>query len=94
MSDQDQFGRPDFWMPPEEYKPHVSVEWDGEKAHSYQHEERKFTPPAKQIAALVLEWTYYYLRFGFLVAYRWPLRLGKLAYRKLLQQPTKPDQWT
>jgi hypothetical protein len=37
------------------YKPDVSVDWDGEKAHFYSHSERKFTPPVRQIPALVLE---------------------------------------
>jgi hypothetical protein len=45
------------------YDPAVSAEWDGKKAHFFLHKERKFTPPARQIPGLVMEWVYLHVRF-------------------------------
>lgn len=65
------------------YTPYISVEWDGEKAHFYQHEKGKFKPNVVQVPALVFEWICYYLRLVLKVAYRMPLFLMKLTNRKL-----------
>jgi hypothetical protein len=65
------------------YKPDVSVEWDGEKAHFYLHRERKFMPAARQVPALVLEWTYYHMRSISRIAYLVPVGLVKRGYRRL-----------
>jgi hypothetical protein len=159
VSDEEQFGRPDFWMPPEEfersrkgdcedfalyawrqvqslgystrfvggkhgrygdghawvtferdgktfllepqasslgprlprfstlaYKPDVSVEWDGKKAHFYLHQERKFTPPVRQLPALILEWVYFHAWFILRVAYLLPVGLAKRGFRKLRER--------
>lgn len=159
VSDEEQFGRPDYWMPPEEferarkgdcedfalyawrqllslgysarfvggkcgrygeghawvtfdkdgktflleaqarsmgpriprlstlsYKPDISVEWDGEKAHFFLHKERKFTPPLAQIPALALEWLYYWVRILLKTAYLVPAKLVKQGARKVISR--------
>jgi hypothetical protein len=65
------------------YKPDVSVEWDGEKAHFYLHEERKFIPPARQVPALVWEWVYCYLRYSLWAAYVITFGLARIGFRKV-----------
>jgi Bacterial transglutaminase-like cysteine proteinase BTLCP len=68
------------------YKPDISVEWDGEKAHFYRHEDRKFTPPIEQIPGLVLEWLYYRVRLLLRIAYAIPIRLAKKGARKVISR--------
>lgn len=63
------------------YKPDISVEWDGKKAHFYRHEDRKFTPPVAQIPGLVLEWLYYRVRLLLRIALLVPLRIVRHALR-------------
>jgi hypothetical protein len=65
------------------YKPDVSVEWDGEKAHFYSHKERKIIPPVRQIPALVAEWVYCYTRLILRMAYLIPIGVAKGAARRL-----------
>jgi hypothetical protein len=69
------------------YKPDVSVEWDGEKAHFYLHKDRKFIPSAGQLPALVMEWIYFYARIIIRASYLIPLGLLKLGFRKLRGKP-------
>jgi len=72
------------------YKPDVSVDWDGGKAHFYFHKERKFTPPGKQIPGLVLEWVSYYARVILKTAYVIPVNFAKRAVRRF-QKVTKRE---
>ena len=65
------------------YKPSVSAEWDGKKAHFFQHEKREFTPPVMQIPSLALEWAFYRLQYFFLLLYWLSVGLAKLPYRML-----------
>ena len=71
------------------YKPDVSVEWDGEKAHFYIHKERNFTLPVREIPALVVEWTYFYACLILKAAYLIPVGLLKLEFRKLRKKTSQ-----
>jgi Bacterial transglutaminase-like cysteine proteinase BTLCP len=74
------------------YKPNISAEWDGERAHFFVHQERNFVPPARQIPLLVLEWAFYRLRVALFVAYLLPVGLAKLTYRKLFQRKNRDQR--
>jgi hypothetical protein len=65
------------------YKPDVSVEWAGEKAHFYLHQERKFSVPAGQLPAPILEWVSIQARQLLRAAYVIPVGSAKLGIRKL-----------
>jgi hypothetical protein len=71
------------------YKPDVSVEWDGKKAHFYFHKEREFALPARQMPSLVVEWVYFYARLILIAAYLIPVGLLKLGFRKLREKAKK-----
>jgi hypothetical protein len=66
------------------YKPDVSAEWDGKRAHFFFHEERSYTPPVWRIPALVLERVYYRARLFFMAAYWLSVGLWKLPSRKFV----------
>jgi hypothetical protein len=68
------------------YKPDVSAEWDGKRAHFFFHEERNYLPPVWQIPALVLEWVYYRVRLFFTAAYWLLVGLWKLTYRRFVDR--------
>jgi hypothetical protein len=59
------------------YTPYFSIEWDGNKAHFFQHEERKGNPSIAKIPALVFEWIYYYSRGLLFVLFAILIRLSK-----------------
>jgi hypothetical protein len=158
VSDEEQFGKPDYWMPPEEfersrkgdcddfamyawrqllemgykarfvagiagpwreghawvsferegkqfllepadilgihhprldtlrYKPGISVEWDGEKAHFFAHKEQKYLPPLLQIPWLVFEWVLYRARYLLLLVYWLCAGLYRRVYRSVFRQ--------
>jgi len=71
------------------YKPNISAEWDGKQVHFFVHQERRFVAPVTQIPSLVTEWAFYRLRVLLFVAYYLPVRLWKLAYRKLFRRHEK-----
>ncbi len=74
------------------YKPFISAEWDGKKAHFFSHKERAFTPPVAQIPFLCLEWAAYHLAHLPLFAYWLVVGLSKLGYRKLSGKPKPGNQ--
>jgi len=76
------------------YKPDVSVEWDGRRAHFFFHQERTFIPPISQIPVLALEWTYYHLRMSLLFAYFFPVGIAKWGYRQIFQKQKRGGQRT
>jgi hypothetical protein len=39
-----------------QYKPEISVSWDGKKIRYFVHEERDLAPPFRELPGLVLEW--------------------------------------
>lgn len=42
------------------YRPNISVEWDGSKAHYYAHEPRQYNPPFREVFMLVAEWAWFW----------------------------------
>ena len=52
-----------------QYKPMISVEWDGERPHFFSHRERQFFPPFAALPSLILEWLWFRVRMLSLAAY-------------------------
>jgi transglutaminase-like cysteine proteinase BTLCP len=74
------------------YKPFVSAEWDGKKAHFFLHKEREFTPPVTQIPLLSLEWAAYHLAHLPLLAYWLLVGLSKRTIRMLSRRTKSRNQ--
>jgi hypothetical protein len=60
-----------------QYKPKVSVKWDGDRPHFFLHGEMEFRAPISEFPGLILEWHWYRVRLFSLAGYFIVQRIGK-----------------
>jgi len=69
------------------YQPGISVGWDGERLHYYEHEERRYDPSLVAVIPLAAEWLIFWVRTWPIVCYAW----GRYVVRnvtKAIRMPT------